>query len=192
MRLNRFRRPLALRAGVVAPLGAPPEHRVDGMELERRDGTMADEQNQRDEISTLNSLIETCRDGENGFHTAAQDSQDARTRALFESYSQQRAEFAMELEGVVRRLGGDPAASGHVAGALHRGWINLKAAVTGKDTRAVLNEAERGEDYAVRAYEAALKAQLPSDVRLVVERQYLQVKEAHDHVRALRDAKVPR
>jgi len=141
----------------------------------------------RDVLSTLNGLLETCRDGAQGFRSAAEGVQDANLRRLFESYAQQRSEFTAELEREVQRLGGDPADHGHVAGALHRSWINIKAAVTGKDDHAVLGEAERGEDFAVRAYREALDSGLSADLRGIVERQYLQIKEAHDHVRSLRD-----
>ena len=138
-----------------------------------------------DVVSTLNGLIETCKDGANGFRTAADGVEDASLKRLFSSFAEQRAQFAVELERVVTGLGGDPADTGHIAGAVHRGWINLKAAVTGKDDGAVISEAERGEDFAKERYQAALEKTLPADVRAAVERQYMQVKEAHDHVRSL-------
>jgi uncharacterized protein (TIGR02284 family) len=71
---------------------------------------------------------------------------------------------------------------------VHRGWINIKAAVTGKDEGAIISECERGEDVAKRNYQHALEQTLPSDVRLLIERQYMQVKDAHDHVRSLEKA----
>ena len=138
-----------------------------------------------DVVSTLNGLIETCKDGANGFRTAADGVEDASLKRLFSSFAEQRAQFAVELERVVTGLGGDPADTGHIAGAVHRGWINLKAAVTGKDDGAVISEAERGEDFAKERYQAALEKTLPADVRAAVERQFMQVKEAHDHVRSL-------
>ncbi|HEU4697917.1 MAG TPA: PA2169 family four-helix-bundle protein [Gemmatimonadales bacterium] len=141
-----------------------------------------------DALSTLNNLLETCRDGEQGFRTAADGVDDANLKRLFQSYAQQRAEFVAELQREVQRLGGDPADHGHAAAAAHRGWINIKSAVTGKDDHAVLAEAERGEDYAVKAYRQALDSGLSPELRMIVERQYMQVKEAHDHVRAMRDA----
>ena len=139
-------------------------------------------------VGVLNELIETCLDGENGFRTSAEELKDANVTRLFSSYAQQRAEFAEELKREVRRLGGDPDKSGHVTGAVHRGWINLKAALTGHDTHAVVAEAERGEDVAKAAFEKAIDSgDLPIETRQIVERQFMQVKEAHDHVRALRD-----
>ena len=141
-----------------------------------------------DVISTLNNLIETCKDGENGFRTAAEGVKNSELKTLFNTYAQQRAQFAAELQAEVRRLGGDPETSGSVAAAIHRGWINIKSVVTGEDEHAVLAECERGEDSAVHNYEEALQSNLPGDVRDIVERQYRQIKEAHDRIRTLRDA----
>ena len=150
--------------------------------MKDRDTTQPD----RDDIvATLNGLVETCKDGANGFRTAADGVEDASLKRLFSSYAEQRAQFATELERLVRSLGGDPADTGHIAGAVHRGWINLKSAITGRDDGAVISECERGEDFAKERYQSALEKTLPADVRAAVERQYMQVKEAHDHVRSL-------
>lgn len=138
-------------------------------------------------ISTLNNLIQTCKDGENGFNEAAQGVSTADLKDLFMRYSQQRSQFAGELQDEVHKLGGDPQTSGSIAASLHRGWIDIKSAVTGQDEGAILSECERGEDSAVEAYQNALKEALPSDVNSVVERQYMQIKEAHDRIKGLRN-----
>lgn len=139
-------------------------------------------------ISTLNNLIETLKDGENGFRTAADGVTNSQVKTLFNTYSQQRAQFAAELQSEVRRLGGDPEKTGSVAATLHRGWINIKSAVTGRDENSVLAECERGEDSAVSNYQDALKETLPADVKSIVEKQYSQIKEAHDRIRNLERA----
>jgi uncharacterized protein (TIGR02284 family) len=136
-------------------------------------------------VSTLNSLIQTSKDGENGFRAAAASVVDSNLQHLFESYAQQRAEFAAELQREVRRLAEDPADSGHAAAALHRSWMDIKAGLTGHDEAAIIAECERGEDTAVRSYRTSLDAELPADIRVLVERQFLEVKAAHDHIRSL-------
>jgi uncharacterized protein (TIGR02284 family) len=139
--------------------------------------------------STLNTLIETCRDGEEGFRVAAGDVKNAELKTLFTEYSQQRARFIPELQSIVDGLGQDAEETSSVAGALHRGWINIKSVIAGGDEHAILSECERGEDHAVDAYQAALSDQsLPVQVREVVQRQYVAVQAAHDRVRDLRDA----
>lgn len=136
-------------------------------------------------ISTLNNLITTCKDGENGFSTAADGVENADLKTLFHSYSTQRGQYAGELQSEVRRLGGDPQKSGSVAATLHRGWMNIKSAVTGKDESTIIAECERGEDSAMKNYEEALRVILPADVQALVQRQYAGVREAHDRIRAL-------
>ena len=143
----------------------------------------------KDYVSVLNNLIETCKDGEEGFRQAAEGAQSADLKETFRQYARQRAEFAAELQTEVGKMGAQPEQSGTVGGSLHRGWMNIKTTVTGKDDQAILNEAERGEDAAVKAYKDALTKNLSTELQSEVNRQYRQVQEAHDRVRALRDSK---
>lgn len=139
-------------------------------------------------ISVLNDLIETNKDGEQGFRTAAEHVTNSELKTLFNIFAQQRARFASELNNEVLHRGGDPAKTGHVSATLHRGWINLKSAVTGKSEKAIVDECERGEDSAKSNYEDALKKTLPSDLLSIIETQYMDVKAAHDSVRDLKRA----
>src|SRR5437868_13072462 len=94
-------------------------------------------------IGYLNDLIETCKDGEQGFRAAAEsvgEEGDAELRTLFNTYAQQWARFAAELQNEVLRRGGDPAKAGHVSAKFHRGRMNIKAAVSGKNAAAVIAE----------------------------------------------------
>lgn len=140
-----------------------------------------------DVISTLNDLIETSKDGEEGFRTCAADISDAQMRTLFASRSQACALAASELQELVRSFGGDPETRSSVSAALHRRWVDIKSAITGKDDEAILNECERGEDVAVKSYRNALEKDLPVTVRSVVERQYNGVLRNHEQVRNMRD-----
>jgi uncharacterized protein (TIGR02284 family) len=133
-------------------------------------------------ISTLNNLLQTCRDGEEGFRMAAEGVESLELKELFRGYSRQRASFAGELKDEVRRMGGEPAEGGSVTGSLHRGWMGLMAALTGADKHAVLDECERGEDAALAAYRAALGVDLPANVRALVERQFAEVREARQRI----------
>ena len=131
-------------------------------------------------ISTLNNLIETSRDGQEGFRTAAEGVRSAELRELFHAFARQRASFVGELQDEVRRLGGDPERTGSLVASLHRGWMGLRAALEGNDDRAVVGECERGEDAALAAYRAALDTDMHANVRAMVERQFAEVKEARN------------
>ncbi|MEO7713980.1 MAG: PA2169 family four-helix-bundle protein, partial [Gemmatimonadaceae bacterium] len=122
-------------------------------------------QDYKEAISALNDLVETCKDGANGFRTAAAAVKNTQAKTLFTSRVQLIEHAAQELQAEVRRLGGDPETTGTVAAKIHRGWIDLKAAVTGKDDAAIITECERGEQVAVKNYEDARKKELPVAVR---------------------------
>ena len=144
--------------------------------------------------SILNDLIETLKDGQEGFRAASADVESTELKTVFSEYSLQRSKFAGELQSLARSLGEkDPQTSGSVAASLHRGWINLKAALSSKDAHAVLAECERGEDSAVAEYEKALAVTAtPANVQETVRVQYGEVKAAHDRIRTLRDSLAPR
>ena len=87
----------------------------------------------------------------------------------------------------MQQLGGKADDHGSVTGKMHRGWINLKAAISSNEPHAVLSECERGEDAAVAAYREALEKIDDVRAREVVLRQSALVQSAHDTVRDLRD-----
>ena len=134
--------------------------------------------------STLNDLVKICKDGVYGFRTAA-DKVDGAYADLFRQFAAERDQLAAELQNEVSRRGGDPDEGGDAVGAIHRGWINLKSALTGGQ-KAIIDEAERGEDAAVAAYRKALEKRLPADVETMLNRQYAKVKAAHDRVRNIK------
>lgn len=140
-------------------------------------------------ISTLNDLIQISIDGEKGFRACAEDAQE-RYIPYKETFLQRATacgQAALDLQALVHRLGGEPASHSTLGGALHRQWVNLKSAITGRDDESILDECERGEDAAVNAYRKALSEELPTDIRLIIERQYQGVLANHDKVRSLRN-----
>jgi uncharacterized protein (TIGR02284 family) len=141
------------------------------------------------ENTVLNDLIETLKDGQEGFKQAAEGVTNPKLKSLFRDYADQRSRFAIALQGEARRHGEtEPETRSSATGALHRGWINLKSAITGGDEHAILAECERGEDSAVEEYKKALDDGLSPSVQEVVSRQFADIKAAHDRIRSLRDA----
>lgn len=140
-----------------------------------------------DTTSVLNDLIETSRDGEQGFRRAAEETTDSKLEALFRKGSASCHAAAHQLQERVISLGGKPGNGGSTHSAAQRGWLDLKAAVTGRDNKAILEECESGEDVAQAHYAGALKKDLPPEVHTLVEKQYRGVIEIHDQVKALRD-----
>jgi uncharacterized protein (TIGR02284 family) len=155
---------------------------------ERADRIQRDIREDDDVLDTLNDLLENARDGEYGFRSAAEHAKSSDIKTLLQRHAEECRAAAVELQTQLVALGGKPDEGGTAGGALHRGWIAVKSALSTYDDKAVLEEVERGEDTAVARYRKALKANLPANVRSLVERQAQGAQRNHDQVKALRDA----
>ncbi|MFZ2854577.1 MAG: PA2169 family four-helix-bundle protein [Rhodocyclaceae bacterium] len=138
-------------------------------------------------ISTLNGLIETCKDGEYGFRSCAEHVNVPELITLFSQRADDCRQAAHELQEQVMQLGGEPDTRGSAAGALHRGWVAVRSKLSSYDDLDVLKDCERGEEAAVAAYRAALEKTIPEPVRSLVERQYQGAQRNHKQIRELRD-----
>jgi uncharacterized protein (TIGR02284 family) len=137
--------------------------------------------------SALNHLIETTKDGENGYAAAARDCSDASLKHTFMQYSRERRDFAVKLQRLVEGQGKIAEVDGTLGGVVHRGWINLKSTMSTRDNLAVLEECERGEDHAVKQYLEALEGHELGSATALVQQQCNQVKKAHEEIVKLRD-----
>lgn len=100
----------------------------------------------------LSHLLNIARDGEKGYEKAAENAKDADLKTIFQRYASQRREYAVELQDLIKSMGGEPNQDGGVAGALHRTWIDIKESLSGHDRHALLASCESGEDAAKEAY----------------------------------------
>jgi uncharacterized protein (TIGR02284 family) len=140
-----------------------------------------------DTISTLNTLIATTIDSITGYEDSAQNIDNERFREIFRQRANERQQVVESLRTEVRRLGGNPEDDGSFLGKTHQRFEDLKAAVTGRDEKAIINEVERGEDYLKDKFETALDGDtLSGDSRAVVERCYQSVRSGHDQMSQLK------
>lgn len=140
-----------------------------------------------DVIDVLQDLVECSKDGEYGFRACAEQAKREDLKSLFLQRADGCRSGADELNGLIRQLGGKTEDGGSAMGAMHRGWVAVKTTLTSYDDKAVLEEAERGEDNAKARYRKAMQKRLPDNVRQVVERQLQAVERNHDQVKMLRD-----
>ncbi len=140
------------------------------------------------EITTFNTLINTLIDSVTGFEDAAANLESTnRLQELFRERASERRQVVEDLRAEVRRLGGDPEDSATFLGQAHQRWLDLKAAITGRDEKAIINEVERGEDYLKEKFEAALNSEnLGAEARQVVEQAYQSVRSGHDQISQLK------
>jgi uncharacterized protein (TIGR02284 family) len=141
-----------------------------------------------DVVDVLNDLIEVCKDGEYGFNECAEHAKAAAIKTTLSARARDCASGASELQALVKTYGGEPETGGTAGGAIHRGWVSIRSALTSKDDVAVLEEAERGEDKALKAYRDASAKHLPIDVQAVIRKQLQGTQANHDQIKVLRDS----
>jgi uncharacterized protein (TIGR02284 family) len=140
-----------------------------------------------DEISTLNTLIATTIDSITGYEDSAENIDNERVREIFRQRANERQQVVQQLRSEVRRLGGDPEDGGSFLGKAHQRFEDLKAAVTGRDEKSIINEVERGEDYLKDKWQTALQSgDLKGETHDVVERCYQSIKSGHDQMSQLK------
>ena len=140
-----------------------------------------------DTISTLNTLIATTIDSVTGYEDRAKNIDNEQFREIFRQRADERQDVVQQLRAEVRRLGGNPEDDGSFMGKAHQRFEDLKAAVTGRDEKAIINEVERGEDYLKDKFETALDGDtLSGESRAVVERCYQSVRSGHDQMSQLK------
>lgn len=136
----------------------------------------------------LNRLITLNIASEKGFNVAAENVKNRGLQVMFKTYAQERARFTAELREIVTALGVEPASGGGPLAAAHRGWINIKAAMTiGQPAteNVVLGEVVRGERVAVRRYEDALAVRHENMPTEILSRQSKRVSEVSERVQDL-------
>jgi uncharacterized protein (TIGR02284 family) len=142
---------------------------------------------QKDVLDALQDLVECSLDGEYGFRSCAEHAKREDLKSTFLQRADDCRRGAQELNEIIRACGGKVEEHGSAAGAMHRGWVAVKSALSTYDDKAILEEAERGEDNAKARYMKALRVPMPPSIKMVVEQQMQGVQRNHDQIKMLRD-----
>jgi hypothetical protein len=142
-------------------------------------------------VKVLNSLIEINNDRIEGYDIAKKETEESDLKDLFTRLSSTSNKCKAELVAEVHKLSGTPTEGTKVSGKFFRVWMDVKAALTGKDRKVILDSCEFGEDKAVEVYDKVLKddiADLNPAQKDMVTRQRRLIEDDHDTVKRLRDA----
>lgn len=142
-------------------------------------------------IEVLNTLITINNDRIEGYETAAEETEVHDLKTLFARFSETSKKCKHELEAEVNKLGGEPAEGTKTSGKFFRVWMDVKAALTGNDRKAILNSCEYGEDAAKDTYKKVLEndlKNLSAAQQTMIEAQLILLKADHDKVKSTRDA----
>jgi uncharacterized protein (TIGR02284 family) len=136
-------------------------------------------------VERLTHLMELNNDAEAGFRKAAENVRNTQIESLFSGYAIQHAAFASQLHLEIERLGGKPAESGTIGGTLQRGWMDVKAGLTGNSASAMLTAVQTAEQSMESHYLDALKVDHHGQIHTLLEKQCRQVKEYLTHINRL-------
>lgn len=137
-------------------------------------------------IDVLNDLIEINNDRIEGYETASKETDESELKTLFTGFIATSEKCKQELVQKVVSLGGTPEEGTRITGKFFRAWMDVKAALTNKDRKAILNSCEYGEDVAVDTYEKALSdSEISSDIYELIESQHLLIKADHNRINVL-------
>lgn len=143
-------------------------------------------------VEVLNDLIQINNDRIAGYQKAIEelkDDKDGDLKSLFTEMVNESQRYNTELAQQVGSLGGKVAEGSSLSGKIYRTWMDVKALFTGGDRKTVLDNCENGEDAAQRAYTSALDEEgLLANVHELIMTQKASLLEAHNKIKALRDA----
>lgn len=140
-------------------------------------------------IDVLNSLIEINNDRIYGYETASKEVEETDLKMLFSEVTETSMKCKAQLVAEVQSLGGEKTESTTTSGKIYRIWMDLKATVTGKDRKAILNSCVFGEDAAIDTYTEALNEEddLTSNQHIMIAKQLLLIKADQEKIKKVRD-----
>jgi len=144
-------------------------------------------------IAVLNKLITINNDRIEGYQTASDETEEQDLKSLFSQFTATSQKCKQELAKEIQSLGGEVAEGTMVSGKFFRVWMDVKAAITGKDRKVILDSCEYGEDVAKGTYEKVLSddlADLTGEQQSIIRTQHSWIKADHDKVKFLRDSLV--
>lgn len=141
-------------------------------------------------IEALNTLITINNDRIQGYETAAKETEEQDLKAMFGRFTATSQKCKVELVAEISKLGGQSDEGTLLSGKFFRVWMDVKAAITGKDRKAILNSCEFGEDEALKTYNEVLNdcvQDLTVEHQTLLNAQRFNIKADHDVVKAMRD-----
>ena len=142
-------------------------------------------------IEAFNSLIVINNDRIEGYKTAEVEADETDLKMLFSDLMQTSIQNRKDLVAEVIRLGGTPDEGTRITGKFFRVWMDVKAAFTGNDRKAILDSCEYGENVILETYKNVLiqdHKDTNSSEQQMLNRHYGLLKADYEKIKELRDA----
>jgi uncharacterized protein (TIGR02284 family) len=141
-------------------------------------------------IEALNKLITINHDRIEGYQTASSETEESDLKLFFGEMSLTSQSCLNQLVDAVTVLGGSPSEHTKISGKFFRVWMDVKAALTGRNRKLILESCQFGEDQAREIYEKVLTddlEQLGTQQQKMIIAQLSQLNLDHDKVNAMFD-----
>lgn len=141
-------------------------------------------------VEVLNKLLEINNDRLEGYETASKETDENDLKNLFDQLAKTSLRCRQELVDEITSLEGVPIETTKTSGKFFRTWMDVKAALTGRDRKTIISSCEFGEDKAIETYKNVLMDDilyLSTRQLTMIRSQYALLKADHDIVRSLRD-----
>lgn len=140
-------------------------------------------------IDVLNSLIQINNDRIYGYETASKEVEETDLKMMFSHSTETSLKCKAQLIAEVKNLGGKQTESTTTSGKIYRIWMDVKALVTGKDRKVILDSCVFGEDAAIETYNEALNNEedLTSGQHMMIAEQLLLIKMDQDNLKKVRE-----
>ncbi|MBT9187546.1 ferritin-like domain-containing protein [Zobellia russellii] len=142
-----------------------------------------------EEVQTkLNNILEKTYDAEKGFKKAAEHAKSTDLKTFFKRKADERYNFGHDLKSEIVRYGQDFEKGGSATGAMHRGWMDVKAWFSADNDESMLEEAITGEKAAVEEYKAVLnEVSLPTTTTTLLTQQMNKISTDLNSIKRLED-----
>lgn len=141
-------------------------------------------------VEVLNMLIQINNDRFEGYETAFKETEGKDLKTLFSQFMLTSQKCKQELVEEVTRLGGIPTESTKLSGKFFRVWMDVKAAITGNDRKAILSSCEFGENVAQETYKNVLNDHMQAvrfEQQTMINGQLSLLKIDHDIIKSMHD-----
>lgn len=144
--------------------------------------------NKSEAIDILNELVIINNDRIEGYETASEMTEEIELKNLFTEFAQTSRKCKRELMEELLKLGGSLAKGTKTTGKFFRAWMDVKAALTGKDRKTVIESCEYGEEKALETYNKAIREEvehLTTEQQTIIGAQYASIKSDYDRLKSM-------
>lgn len=141
-------------------------------------------------VEALNTLLEINLARAKAYKTACGKTEEYELQALFTRLQDNSEKCTARLASELRALGGTPTETSGISGRFYSAWMDIRAALIGKNQNAILQQCEYGEDIVVATYRNVLQEQahhLGRSQFMVVKTQSDLIRASHEEIKALRN-----